>query len=49
MRKIKAADLRGFEAAVHPAELSNSPLCEIFLELIFEVKHRGSVHLAWAL
>ena len=46
IRQVEAADLRGYEAVVHLAELSNDPLCENSPELTFEINHRGSVHLA---
>jgi nucleoside-diphosphate-sugar epimerase len=46
IRHVDASDLRGYEAVVHLAELSNDPLCENSPELTFEINHRGSVHLA---
>jgi nucleoside-diphosphate-sugar epimerase len=46
IRRVEVADLRGYEAVVHLAELSNDPLCENSPELTFEINHRGSVHLA---
>jgi nucleoside-diphosphate-sugar epimerase len=46
VRRVEVADLRGYEAVVHLAELSNDPLCENSPELTFEINHRGSVHLA---
>jgi len=46
IRQIAAADLRGFDAVVHLAELSNDSLCQHNPELTFEINHRGSVALA---
>ncbi len=48
LRSIKAADLRGFDALVHLAELSNDPLGESNPEVTYEINHRGSVALATA-
>ncbi len=46
IRRITAEDLRGFDAVVHLAELSNDPLAEVNPELSFEINHEGSVRLA---
>lgn len=46
IRQVQEADLRGFEAVCHLAELSNDPLCENNPALTFEINHRGSVRLA---
>jgi nucleoside-diphosphate-sugar epimerase len=48
LRTITAADLRGFDAVVHLAELSNDPLGEHNPEVTFEINHRGSLHIAEA-
>lgn len=45
-RTITPADLRGFDAVVHLAELSNDPLGENDPDLTLAVNHRGSVALA---
>lgn len=45
-RSLTVEDLRGYDAVVHLAELSNDPLCEIDPEKTFEVNHQGSVQLA---
>jgi len=45
-RRIATADLRGFDAVVHLAELSNDPLGENDPELTMEINHAGSVALA---
>src|SRR5882672_44322 len=46
IRHITAADLGGFDAVVHLAELSNDPLGENNPELTFRINHVGSVKLA---
>jgi nucleoside-diphosphate-sugar epimerase len=48
IRRVDAADLRGFDAVVHLAELSNDPLGEHDPRLTFEINHQGSVKLAAA-
>ncbi len=45
-RKITKADLEGFDAVVHLAELSNDPIGENDPDLTMDVNHRGSVGLA---
>jgi nucleoside-diphosphate-sugar epimerase len=45
-RKITVDDLRGFDAVVHLAELSNDPLGENDPGLTMEINHEGSVALA---
>ena len=39
-------DLRGFDAVVHMAELSNDPLGDLIGDVTFDINHLGSVHLA---
>lgn len=46
IRELTTEDLRGFDAMVHLAELSNDPLAELNPELSFRVNHEGSVRLA---
>lgn len=46
LRTIKPANLLGYEAVVHLAELSNDPLGENDPEVTYEINHRGSVNLA---
>jgi nucleoside-diphosphate-sugar epimerase len=46
IRDATVEDLRGFDAVVHMAELSNDPIGELIGDVTFEVNHRGSVHLA---
>ena len=46
IRAVVAADLVGFDAIVHMAELSNDPIGDLIGDVTFEVNHRGSVHLA---
>ncbi len=45
-RRVTCAELRGFEAAVHLAELSNDPLAENDPAITFAVNHGGSVDFA---
>jgi hypothetical protein len=45
-RAVTAADLQGFEAVVHLAELSNDPLGENDPTVTFAINHRGSVRFA---
>jgi nucleoside-diphosphate-sugar epimerase len=46
VRQLSATDLRGFDALVHLAELSNDPLGELNPEVTYKVNHQGSVRLA---
>lgn len=46
IRRLTADDLRGVDAAVHMAELSNDPLGELIKDVTFDVNHAGSVRLA---
>ncbi len=46
IRMITEEDLRGFDAIVHLAELSNDPLAQLDPEMTYEINYRGSVHLA---
>lgn len=46
IRKVRAEDLRGIEAVVHMAELSNDPLGELAPDITYEINHQGTVHLA---
>ncbi|MCB0951079.1 MAG: NAD-dependent epimerase/dehydratase, partial [Mycobacterium sp.] len=46
IREVEVDDLRGFDAVVHMAELSNDPLGELTGEVTYDVNHRGSLHLA---
>lgn len=46
IRNIETADLVGFDAIVHLAELSNDPLGEHKPEVTFDINHQGSVRLA---
>ncbi len=47
-RKLKVEDLKGFDAVVHLAELSNDPLGQNDPELTFEINHNGTMNLAKA-
>ena len=46
MRRITENDLRGFDAIVHLAELSNDPLGQHNPELTYAINHLGTVALA---
>jgi nucleoside-diphosphate-sugar epimerase len=46
VRDVTAADLRGCDAVIHLAALSNDPLGDLNPEVTFDINHRGSVHLA---
>ena len=46
VRQIEVAELAGFDAVVHMAELSNDPLGQLAPDITHEINHRGSVHLA---
>jgi nucleoside-diphosphate-sugar epimerase len=46
VRDVTVADLRGCEAVIHLAALSNDPLGDLNPEVTFDINHRGSVHLA---
>jgi nucleoside-diphosphate-sugar epimerase len=46
VRHLKVSDLRGVDAVVHLAELSNDPLGENDPEITMEINHRGSVDFA---
>lgn len=48
VREIVDADLIGFDAVVHLAELSNDPLGQNDPELTFEINNRGTIKLAEA-
>lgn len=46
IRQISEEDLRGHDAVVHMAELSNDPTGELAPNITYEINHRGSVRLA---
>jgi nucleoside-diphosphate-sugar epimerase len=46
VRRLTVDDLRGYDAVVHMAELSNDPLGELIGDVTYEVNHKGSVRLA---
>jgi nucleoside-diphosphate-sugar epimerase len=48
IRRVSPADLRGYDAVVHLAELSNDPLCEFDERVTYKINHKGSVSLAQA-
>ena len=48
IRRVTADDLRGQDAVVHMAELSNDPLSELNSDVTYEINHKGTIHLAHA-
>jgi nucleoside-diphosphate-sugar epimerase len=46
IRDLTQADLKGFEAVVHLAALSNDPLGNLDADLTYAINHRASVRLA---
>src|SRR3954471_24773589 len=46
VRVLELADLRGFDAVVHLAALSNDPLGDVDPRLTFEINHLASLRLA---
>ena len=46
IRDIQPADLRGFDAVIHLAALSNDPLGNLNPDLTYDINHRASVRLA---
>jgi nucleoside-diphosphate-sugar epimerase len=48
IRDVQPADLRGFDAVIHLAALSNDPLGCLDEECTYDINHRGSVSLAQA-
>ncbi|HEX5446103.1 MAG TPA: SDR family oxidoreductase, partial [Pirellulales bacterium] len=46
VRDVRAADLRGFDAVIHLAALSNDPLGDLDPALTYEINHLATVRLA---
>ncbi len=46
IREVQPADLRGLDAVVHLAALSNDPLGNLNPQLTYDINHLASVHLA---
>ncbi len=46
IRDLEPADVAGFDAVVHMAELSNDPIGQLAPEITYDINHKGSVHLA---
>jgi len=46
LRDVTTADLRGFDAVIHLAALSNDPVSDLNPECTYEINHRASVRLA---
>ncbi len=46
LRRVEAEDLKGCEAVVHMAELSNDPAGQLAPHITHEINHKGSVRLA---
>jgi nucleoside-diphosphate-sugar epimerase len=48
IRYVTSDDLRGHDAIVHMAELSNDPLGELDASVTYEINHKGTLRLAHA-
>lgn len=48
VRDVEARDLKGFDAVIHLAALSNDPLGNLNPEITYAINHRGSVNFAKA-
>lgn len=46
LRDVTTAELRGFDAVIHLAALSNDPLGALAPEITYDINHHGSVRLA---
>src|SRR6185437_9055349 len=46
IREVDSADLKGFDAVVHLAALSNDPLGNLSRQLTYDINHLASVRLA---
>jgi nucleoside-diphosphate-sugar epimerase len=46
LRQIEVEDLKGIDAIVHMAELSNDPAGQLAPHITYEINHKGSVRLA---
>jgi len=46
VRNVTVDDLKGFDAVVHLAEISNDPIGQNNPEVTYDINHRGTVHLA---
>lgn len=46
LRQLEPDDLKGMDAVVHMAELSNDPLGQLAPNITYEINHQGSLHLA---
>ena len=46
LRTVSEQDLRGLDAIVHMAELSNDPAGQLAPNITYDINHKGSVHLA---
>src|SRR6202030_234110 len=46
LRQLEKNDLKGVDAIVHMAELSNDPAGQLAPQITYEINHQGSVRLA---
>lgn len=46
LRDVQVGDLRGFDAVIHLAALSNDPLGDVNPQITYDINHLGSVRLA---
>src|SRR5262245_16782577 len=45
-RALEVSDLKGFDAVIHLAALSNDPLGDLNPTLTYDINHKASVHIA---
>lgn len=46
IRNVTVDDLKGFDAVVHLAELSNDPVGQLMPNITYDINHKGGVHMA---
>ncbi len=46
LRDVEPSDLKGFDAILHLAALSNDPLGNLNPDITYDINHRGTIHLA---
>ena len=46
LRQVDVNDLKGVDAVVHMAELSNDPAGQLAPNITYDINHKGSIHLA---
>ena len=46
MRELQTEDVKGFDAVVAMAELSNDPIGDLIGDITYDINHKGSAHVA---